>query len=1100
MFLLVFCAISLSGALAQKTFSGKVTSAEDGLGLPGVNVVVKGNTAIGTATDLDGKWTLKVPSDGSILIFTAIGMKPVEVVVSKSANVIMKPDATLIDEVVVTGFQKIDKRLFTGSAVRLNSDDVKIEGVSDVSRSLQGQVAGVQVENVSGTFGATPIVRVRGVASINGTNRPLWVIDGVVMEDAIELSAEDLTSGDLSTVLGSSTAGLNPEDVASFQILKDASATALYGARAMNGVIVITTKRAKAGRLSVNYKTNLTLRTKPSYKQFDIMSSGEEMYVYQELYEKGWLDIVQGNTSSTHGALSKMFYEIAQGNLPWGKNGGLNYDYLQHYADANTDWFDTLFKNSISQQHSLSFNAGNDKSTVRASIGVLEDPGTTLADKVSNYTGSINADFKLSDKLKVGMKISGNVRDQKLAASENRNFNALSGEYERNFDINPFNYALYTSRSITPYNKQGEREYFRRNYAPFNILDELEYNKLNLNLSDITFQADLNYKINNAIDFRTSLQGRWYRSKAVQDIHEKSNNANAYRADNPIFRDYNRFLFDDPEHPELPPYSVLPNGGFKKTTENELTSYFIRNIIDYNPELNNEDHVVTFSLGQEVRYVDRSKDYLEGWGYIFEKGGLILSAPDFIRYLDARGQDYFSHKDTRNRSFGAFITGGYSYRNKYIVNGTFRYDGDNRTGSSRAARYLPTWNVSGAWNVTEEKWMKNIEWLNMLKLKATYGLTGDNPVNASAALSLYGREPLRPHLSEREAALYIDALENSDLTFEKQYEFNLGLEASLFGNRIYTELEYYHRNSKDLLGLIETNGVGGISYKFGNIGEMKIDGIDATLRTTNIETQNFKWVTTFTYSYNKNEITKWQSRDRIGDAVRRTGANLVGYSQGALFSIPFAGLDKDGIPTFYGPDGEIVQEINMQEREDITKYLKYEGPTAPKGNGGLVNSFSYKNWNLDLGFVYRYGNKIRLDDAYYGSYSDFQALPEGLKNRWQFPGDEKLTNIPAIITPIKEEMLETANLHPYRLYNKSDLRVADGDFVRLKSVKLSYKLPQSVFKNSFIKAASVNFSAYNLWLLYSDDKLNGLDPEFYQSGGISLPLSSSYTFTLNLKF
>ncbi len=1080
--------------------------------LPGVAVFIKG-TSNSTETDFDGNYSIKAKK-GNVLVYSFVGMETVERKVGsmKKINVTLKTaEDNVLDEVVVTGFQKIDKRLFTGSAIRLKQEDVKLEGVADVSRSLQGTVSGVSVENVSGTFGATPIVRVRGVASINGTNKPLWVIDGVVVEDAIELSAEDLTSGDLSTVLGSSTAGLNPEDIESFQILKDASATALYGARAMNGVIVITTKKGKQGKVSFNYTSNLMLRAKPSYSQFDIMSSGEEMYVYQELYEKGWIDIVSARTGKNHGALNKMFSKISNREIPWGANGGLNYDFLQPYADANTDWFNLLFKNSFSSQHSLSMNAGSEKSQVRASLGLLSDPGITIADKVKNYTATIRANFKLSDKLTLGMKFSGNVRDQKLAGSSKRKFNAISGKYERNFDINPFNYALYSSRSIRPYKPNGEREYFRRNYADFNIFDEIDYNSINLGLSDLTTQADIDYKISDAVRFRTSLQARWYTSKAVQDVHEKSNNANAYRADDPSFRDQNNFLFTDPKRPTIPPYSVLPTGGFKKTTENTLNSYFMRNIIDFNPKFDNDDHITTFTLGQEIRYVDRTKSYFEGWGYVFDKGGLVITNPEFVRFLDERGQDYFSEQETHDRTFGAFVTGGYSYKGRYVVNGTFRYDGSNRTGKSTKSRYLPTWNISGAWNVTQEKFAQNSKWLNLLKLKATYGLTGDNPGGASSALSIYGREPLRPHIKDRESALYISNLVNDNLTFEKQYELNLGLEASFFNNRVYTELEFYRRNSKDLLGLIQTNAVGGAdyiesmggvtSYKYGNIGEMKIDGIDATLRTVNIQKQNFRWTTTFTFSYNKNEITKWQSRDMIGDAVRRTGANLVGYPKGALFSIPFAGLDQNGVPTFYGENGEIIQEINMQERNDITKYLKYEGPTTPIGNGGLTNSFKYKNWKLDFGFVYSYGNKIRLDDVYKTNYSDFEALPGGLKNRWQLPGDEKTTNIPAILTPQIDATLDNEGLNPYEMYNKSDVRVADGGFVRLKSLKLGYSLPKEIFKESTaIKGVNLSLSAYNLWLLYSDKKLHGLDPEFYQSGGISLPLSRSYTFTVNIKF
>lgn len=1077
---------------------GKVTDA-NGAPLPGASILVKG-TKISASTDFDGGFSIKIPENATRLVISYIGMKTREVDAStKFLTIVLSEDSNTLSEVVITGYQKISTKLFTGSATQLKMEDIKLEGVADISRSLQGQVAGVEIENVSGAFGTAPVVRVRGNASINGNNKPLWVIDGVTLEDAVELSNEDITSGNLNTILSSPTVGISPEDVESFQILKDASATALYGARAMNGVIVINTKKGKSGSPKITYSESLTVKNRPNYGQFDILTSGDEMSVYQEQYEKGWMDIAKSNQSRNHGALQNMFYNIANKNIEWGPDGGLNYKYLQRYADANTDWFKVLFKNSISKQRSFSISSGTDKASIRASIGMFEDDGQTIADKVKNYTASIRSDFNISDKFRIGTKLAANIRDQQLAASENRKFNAIDGVYERNFDINPFNYALYTARSITPYDENGNREYFRRNWAPFNILHEIENNKVKLAVSDISLQTDFDYKITHDLTFNTVLQGRWYKSDAVQSIHENSNNAAAYRADNPLIRDQNIFLFDDQSHPELEPYSILPNGGFRKTTSNTLNSYSVRNSLSYQKNFNSK-HDVNALFGQEICSNDRTENYFEGWGFVFDKGGLVLSDPNFIKFLDSRGEDYFKVKNTRNRSWGTFLNAGYAYDSRYVINGTFRYDGDNRTGKSRSARYLPTWNISGAWNIHNEEFMKNIPVINTFRIKSTYGLSGDNPVNASAALILKGAEPLRPQLSDRETALLIEELENSELSFEKLYEFNVGTEISAFNNRLSIDFEYYKRKSKDLLGRIETSGVGGIQYKYGNIGEMSIDGYELTLNTVNIKTINFNWNTSFNFSTSENEITKWESRDRIGDAVSRNGANIQGYPRGALFSIPFAGLDANGVPTFKDKDGGTVQNINLQERDKITDYLKYEGSTTPKGFGGLTNNFRYKNIDLNIGLSYRYGNVIRLDDVYKSNYSDSESLPGDLINRWQLPGDENITNIPAILTTTAAKQLEDANLNPYELYNKSDQRIAKGDFVRIKSIRIGYRVPNNYIKNTFITGMNISLSAYNLWLLYSDAKLKGIDPEFYQSGGVSLPLAQTYTFTLNLNF
>ena len=626
-----------------------------------------------------------------------------------------------------------------------------------------------------------------------------------------------------------------------------------------------------------------------------------------------------------------------------------------------------------------------------------------------------------------------------------------------------------------------------------------EHNFVDLSLIDLSFNTNIKFELTKNLNFTTVLNGRWYKSNAVQTVHENSNNAEAYRADNPLIRNSNIFLFDDPDAPELEPYSVLPNGGFRKTTDFGLTSYYMRNQLDYSKTFGGL-HTVSALLAQEIRSSERVTEKNDGWGYLFDKGGLILSDPNFIRFLDSRGEEYFDVDETRQRGWGMFSNLAYSYDSRYVINGTYTYTGDNRTGNSKAARYLPTWNISGAWNIHRESFMDNVNWVNLLKIKSTYGLSGSNPFNASAGLIVFGEEPLRPQAAEREVALLISQLENGELTFEKLYEWNIGVESAFFDNRVGLELEYYKRKSEDLIGFIETNGVGGESLKLGNIGDMDREGYEVTLRTVNVQTPTFKWSSNFNFSHSKSEITNWEAQDRIGDAISRNGANLKGFPVGALFSVPFAGLDSNGIPTFFGEDGAIIQDLNLQERDDITNFLKYEGPTEPTFFGGFNNTFNYKNIGLNVGFSYRGGNKIRLDDAFFERYDDYSSLPGDLINRWSLPGDENITNIPSILSEIASQGLNNEGLNPYDLYNKSDVRVADGDFVRLKNIKLSYRFPKSFINSTWLKSATASLSAHNLWLIYSDDKLNGIDPEFFQSGGVSLPLTRSYTFTLNFNF
>src|SRR5690606_3125190 len=309
------------------------------------NVRIK-NTTRGTVADINGFYELNVRKPGDTLVFSFIGFTATEIVVGQRSTIDVQlvPDATELEEVVVTGFQEVERKLFTGSAVSLKMDDVRAPGMSDASQMLEGRIAGVTVDNVSGTFGTSPKIRIRGNTSINGDNQPLWVVDGVVLEDLNSVSADDIITGNANTLTASSIAGINPDDIASFQVLKDASATALYGTRAKNGVIVITTKRGKSGATKVSYSGNFSVHLRPTYNQFDIMNSRDEMSVYREMYDKGLIDITTSVKAQNYGAMGKMFALISEHDENWGLYGTLNEEFLNQYETANTDWFDVLFR------------------------------------------------------------------------------------------------------------------------------------------------------------------------------------------------------------------------------------------------------------------------------------------------------------------------------------------------------------------------------------------------------------------------------------------------------------------------------------------------------------------------------------------------------------------------------------------------------------------------------------------------------------------------------------------------------------------------------------------------------------------------------------
>lgn len=310
--LMLFYAYLLIGiglAIAQTSqISGVVLSAEDGEPIVGASILVQGTTT-GTITDIDGKFSVKVNKGGKLQI-SYLGMKTVTLTAKNNMTVKLESDTEVLEEVVVTGMQRMDKRLFTGAATKISAEDAKLDGVPEVSRALEGRAAGVSVQNVSGTFGTAPKIRVRGATSIYGSSKPLWVVDGVIMEDVTEVGADELSSGDAVTLISSAISGLNADDIESFQILKDGSATSIYGARAMAGVIVVTTKKGKAGTNKVSYTGEFTMRMKPSYRNFNIMNSQEQMGVYKEMANSGWLNFSDVFRAANSGVYGKMYHLI----------------------------------------------------------------------------------------------------------------------------------------------------------------------------------------------------------------------------------------------------------------------------------------------------------------------------------------------------------------------------------------------------------------------------------------------------------------------------------------------------------------------------------------------------------------------------------------------------------------------------------------------------------------------------------------------------------------------------------------------------------------------------------------------------------------------
>lgn len=1099
--LVALLSTSINSSAQSNLVTGIIT---DSIGrpLPDVSVVVKG-TKNGTSTNPSGEFRLTGVPPSATLVVSYVGLETREVLVTptdRRISLTLNADATNLAGVVVTGFQRIDKKKFTGSAVTLKAEDVKIEGVIDVSRMLEGRAAGVSVQNVSGTFGSAPKVRIRGVTSINGENKPLWVVDGVVLEDIVNISNDQLSSGDPTTLLGSSVAGINSNDIESFDILKDAAATALYGARAMNGVVVITTKKGRAGKAAVNYTGNFTTYLKPQYSSFNIMNSAEQMSVLGELERKGVLnsDIL---SQADFGVYGKMFDYIntpdQDGNFRLMNTPEAKAAFLKKYATANTDWFDLLFRNSLTQEHSLSISTGTDRSQSFFSTSFYTDNGWTIADNVKRYTLNFRNNYNFSDKLTGGFLTVGSVRQQRAPGSLTRVSNPVFGQFDRDFDINPFSYALNTSRTLTAFDENGNPEYFRRNFAPFNIVNELKNNYLNVTVVDLKLQGELGYRFNK--NFRYEFIGalRYVKSSREHQITENSNMAQAYRAaDNATIAENNKFLYRDPDNPAAAPVVVLPYGGFYNRTEDQLLNFDVRNSINYTNTFR-EDHNINILAGQQIKFADRQNFNNTGYGYQYENGGIPFVDYRILKQTIESSFPYYGMSKEFDRFAAFYLNGQYTFQKKYNLYGTVRYDGSNRLGSSAKARWLPTWSFGGAWNIDEESFMSDVNAISYLKLRASYGLTASLGPATNSAIVLRSQTTNRTFPTERESVIRIANLENADLTWEKNYQTNLGLDIGLFANRINASFDVYQRTSFDLISIIRTPGIGGESLKAANYADMTSKGAEALIGGILVRKKNWNWRTNVTFGYNKTQITNVKNLPTIFDLVKAEGGNREGYPVNGLFSIAYKGLSPTtGIPQFTNEKGELSGIVDLQDQ--TIERLVFHGPVDPTITGGVSNTFNYKAFSLNVFVTYQAGNKIRLYPAFRSTYTDFDALPKEFISRWVMPGDEMVTNVPSVVDAYQRFLLSADAISPYNVYNYSTARVADGGFVRLKTVSLSYNVSKEVLEKTGFKSLSITAVAANPWLIYSDKNLKGQDPEFFNTGGVAQPIQKQYTLSLKV--
>ena len=1074
---------------------GLVTDTE-GKPLPGVAVYIKGSTT-GTLSNASGHFNLRVPKN-SALLFSFVGMAPQTVLVESenSLKVVMKEQATEMEEVVVTGFQVLKKREMTSSIVSLKAEDV-IEPVgTSLDQMLQGKVPGMSVMQMTSTVGAAPKIRIRGSSTIIGNREPVWVLDGIVLQDPVKLDAAELNSMDKVNLIGNAISGLNPEDIERIDVLKDASATALYGSKAANGVIVITTKRGKKGAPAVRYSTSMSFIERPSYDKLFLMNSKERMEVSEEIYNRG-LQFV--GFSPTNVGFEGALYQLYAGKI----NQKQFSEEVHKMKEMNTDWFDLLFRNAFSHQHTISISGANDKVDYYFSAGYSDQRGAPLQEKSERFSFMSNLGFKISERFRATVSLGASI------STTNRP------------TVDLFEYAYNTSRAIPAFNEDGSLKFYdySSGYADipltYNVFNELEYSGAEDKNRSINTNINLDYKVASWLSLNAVLSYNSSATEAEDWYDERSYKAATYRK---LPYGYDTRLLGENQRDYKNNACELPFGGILNSHHEGADSYTARFSLNFNKSFN-DLHSITFMAGLDMQS-SKAKGYKkEDRGYLPNRGKNFVTLESLDDYPYAARQILQLKPiiiDGTSNSLSYYASLSYAYRGKYVMSANIRGDGSNKLGEQ--ARFLPIWSVSARWNMTDEWFMEPLQnVISNLGIRASYGLQA-NVTDAHNPNMIISLGSLDANSEEYLATLH--SLPNEDLKWEKTNSVNTGIDFDLFKGKLSGSFEYWYKKSKDQLMSLEVTSTNGDKLVTINGGDLVNKGWDLSLSFTPIRTRDFEWRVTFNTSKVYNEVAT--SANQSVTYSNYLNGTLVkdGFALNSFYSYRFAGLDENGIPKWYGledcdKDGNVV--IRTQD-EAFASAMTYSGKREADLTGGLSMGFTYKRLSLNTIFSLSFGSKIRLNDLYQGD--DFklpypgQNMGSDFVNRWRKPGDEKFTNIPALTdelytisgmyrggaNPInKTNIMNNVSSNYWQMYNNADMRVVSGNFLRCRSISLSYSFASELVRKLSLKSLSMSLSVSNPFVIKAKG-LQGRDPEQLTMGSGTIPPQQNYAFTMSVTF
>lgn len=1059
---------------------GNVTDA-DKQPLPGVTIKIKGLT-IGTVTDANGNYSLTLPQmDDITLVFSFVGMESQEVKYTgqASVDVVLREDVKQIEEVIVTGYQQIKRHEMVGAVERIKGDELFSNGTQSIEQMLQGRIAGMSVINTSGMVGTRQKVRVRGTSSILGNQEPVWVVDGMIQEDPLpfktsEFSALGQVSDDNMDIIrdfvGSAISWLNPDDIEDITVLKDAAATVMYGVKAANGVIVITTKKGKAGRMSVNLNAKLSTTPRMTYKNMELMNSKERVDVSREVIERGLID----NSDLADIGYEGAYKDYVFNRISWEEFN----ERVDRLETVNTDWFDILFCTPLSQSYTIGISGGSDRFTFRTSLGASLTKGTAKGNDKTSYNGSINiSTWIVPEKVRLDARLSGNY-----------------AETDAFYKVDPYNYASTMNRSLPCYNEDGSLFYYARTKGSpyrYNILHEMD-NTGNTNTSvSLNGSFVLAWDILKGLRLSTTFGFGTSNTNGESYATELSNYITEIRG-----YEFGAYKPADIEYK----MSKLPHGGELNNTNDRNVNYTWRWQIDYN-WMPSENHRFNFMFSNEIRSTQYKGYSNTLYGYLPGRGKTVMMPPTMVDngYGDMRTNSLYEYNykniitDRKSNTLSFLFNASYSYKERYVLNLSARTDASNKFGENKKSRRLPVWSAGFRWNLAEEDWMRSIDLFNELSFRVSYGWQGNVAENFGPDLIA----EIPGSGIDRQTGEYILAIKSlpyPDLRWEKTQTLNLGLDMGFLKNRLMASVNYYVKKTTDLI----TQQT--IPYEFGmtsmpvNQGDMRNSGYELTVTAVPVRTNNFVWNISLNTAKNFNKIESKIDQDQSWRTATQGGLLKEGYAYSSFWAFEMDGLNEKGEPNYVLP--QITDEVLAQ---DPSNWMKYAGTLDPDFTGGLNTSLRYKTLTLSASFNLNIGGHkflAPLFESINGTPNAYHNLTKELINRWREPGDEAFTDIPALPDKNTESFyLPNGEWgHPYTMYNNTIGRVVNASFLRCNSMNLSYSLPEGILKHIKLKSCSLNVSVSNPFIIVSKD-FKGKDPEVATG---NQPISQTYTLGVNI--